>query len=418
VRADNEAALQMNSDGFTPERSTKTLRKDAMRFMNRQRSTGGSRLPRSATATVGVALISLLAACGSIGGSSEPSAADPQETETLEITDELIEAAQEEGSVLVRYGMPADTMDGVATAFYEEYGITVASDRKVGVVATDQFRQESRADNHVVDVMWNVDPPGAVELAEEGFLQRYTIDNIDEFLPPEANLGENAAYVTQWLDVVIQYNPALISTEEAERKFKTWRGLLDPDLANGMIGMNEPAGGSLPFGTYVTWYQDEEYGREFLEELAAQKPRLYPGSAPGREALAAGEIAVYIPNWEEIAMLNFLEGDGTRWTYPDVIPSIAAGFAALSANAPHPNAARLFVAWMLSEEGAQALMNLNARPTRLDVEDSRPAIAELRKTDWWEPMPEDRLRVVDLDHWIENYEELMPDMRQVLGWSE
>jgi ABC-type Fe3+ transport system substrate-binding protein len=253
-------------------------------------------------------------------------------------------------------------------------------------------------------------------LAKEGHLQRFTLPNEDEILPPEAELGDHAAYVTYWYDVVIQYNPKLISAEEAEKKFATWRGLLDDDLAGGKIGMNEPAGGSIPYGTYQTWYQDEDYGKKFLQDLAAQKPKLYAGSAPGREALAAGEISVYIPNWEDIAMLNREQGDKTQWTYPDVIPSIPAAFAALSADAPHPNAARLFTAWMFSEDGAQALQDLQARPTRLGVEDDRSALGELEKTDWWEPMPEDRLRIPDMDYWVKNYDTLMPDMRKVLGW--
>jgi iron(III) transport system substrate-binding protein len=363
----------------------------------------------------GLAVASLVVACGSGGGSST-SNSDAQEVETIEITEELIAAAKEEGRLLVRNGTPATTMSGLAEAFEKQYGITVQSDRKVGVVGTDQFRQEEQANNHVVDVMWNVDPPGAIDLAEEGYLQRFTLPDAEEILPPEAELGDHAAYVTYWYDVVIQYNPSLISPEEADKKFSTWRGLLDPDLAGGKIGMNEPAGGSIPFGTYLMWYQHEDYGREFLEDLAAQKPRLYPGSAPGREALAAGEIAVYIPNWEDIAMLNFMSGDKTQWTYPEVTPAIPAAFAAISANAPNPNAARLFTAWMFSEDGAQALIDLQGRPTRLGMEDTRTAIDLLEKTDWWEPMPEEILEIPDMDYWIENYDELMPDMREVLGW--
>lgn len=367
---------------------------------------------------LGVAVLvaaSLVVSCGS-GGETTAASGTAQKVETIAINDKLIKAAQGEGSLLVRNGTPAGTMAGIAAAFKKQYGITVESDRKVGVVGTEQFRMEEQAGKHVVDVMWNVDPPGAIDLADEGHLQRFTLPDADKILPPEAELGNHAAYVTYWYDVVIQYNPSLISSAEAEKKFSTWRGLLDPDLADGKIGMNEPAGGSIPFATYLMWYQDKTYGRKFLEELAAQKPRLYPGSAPGREALAAGEIAVYIPNWEDIAMLNYMKGDKTRWTYPEVTPAIPAAFAALSAKAPHPNAARLFTAWMFSEDGAQAFMDLQGRPTRLGMKDTRSAIDKLSKTTWWKPMPENIRRVPDMDYWIKNYDKVMPDMRKVLGW--
>lgn len=363
-----------------------------------------------------LAVLAMTASCGLLFRGGADQAARAQQVEIVQITDKLIEAAQREGTVVVRNGTPASTMDGIAEAFERQYGIEVENDRKVGVVGTDQFRQEERAGNHVIDVMWNVDPPGAIELADEGLLQRYTLSNIDKILPPEARLGDNVAYVTYWYDVVIQYNPELIPTEVAEEKFKTWRGLLDPDLAGGKIGMNEPAGGSIPFGTYLMWYQDPNYGRQFLVDLAKQKPRVYPGSAPGREALAAGEIAVYIPGWEDVAMLEFQNGSRTQWTYPEVAPSIPAAFVGISANAPHPNAARLFTAWMFSEDGAQAFINLQGRPTRLGVPDTRPALDELRETDWWRPYPKEILRVPDQDYWNENYARLVADMRSVLGW--
>ncbi len=371
---------------------------------------------RTLLGVAGLGAASLVVSCGS-GGKTTTALGTSQKVETIAINDKLIKAAQGEGSLLVRNGTPADTMAGIAAAFKKQYGIAVESDRKVGVVGTDQFRTEEQAGKHVVDVMWNVDPPGAISLADAGHLQRFTLPDADKILPPEAELGNHAAYVTYWYDVVIQYNPSLISADEAEKKFSTWRGLLDPDLAGGKIGMNEPAGGAIPFGTYLMWYQDKTYGRKFLEELAAQKPRLYPGSAPGREALAAGEIAVYIPNWEDIAMLNYMKGDKTQWTYPEVTPAIPAAFAALSANAPHPNAARLFTAWMLSEEGAQAIIDMQGRPTRLGMKDTRSAVAKLSTTSWWKPMPENIRRIPDMDYWIKNFDTLMPDMRKVLGWK-
>lgn len=390
---------------------------------------GGGRATRALAAVAALALVA--AACG--GGSDAPAAApqpsapqpaspapapeEASDVELIEITPELIAAAQAEGSLLVRSSVPAGTMDGIARAFQEQYGIVVENDRAVGVVGVDKFRQEERAGQHVVDVMWNVDPPGLLSLYEEGFLTRFTTVDADTALPEEAFLGGGVGYVTYWYDVVISYNPSLIPHEVAKEKFSTWEGLLDADLAGGLIGMNEPAGGSIPYGTYLMFLRLPQYGEEFLEKLAAQEPRLYPGSAPGREDLAAGAIAVYIPNWEDIAMLNFVNGDQTAWTYPEITPAIPAAFVSFSANAPSPNAARLFSAWMLSEDGAAAFRGLQARPTRLDSPDTRSALDLLRQTDWWEPFPQDRFWVPDREDWDSNYAELMPEMRRILGWD-
>ena len=89
---------------------------------------------------------------------------------------------------------------------------------------------------------------------------------------------------------MISYNPALIQDDRAKELFKTWNGLLDPSLV-GKIGINEPAGGGVAFALFLMFYRLPQYGPAFVDKLAAQKPRLYPGSAPGREDLSSGAIS-------------------------------------------------------------------------------------------------------------------------------
>lgn len=165
------------------------------------------------------------------------------------------------------------------------------------------------------------------------------------------------------------------------------------------------------------FYQLPKYGRDFLVKLAAQKPRLYPGSAPGREDLAAGAISVFIPNWEQIGMELFMSGDKTRWTYPEVAPTFPNDLLAINKNAPHPNAARLWVAWLLSTDGANAIENTGSVSTVSGIPDNRVAVPKLERTDWWKPYPEKIDWVPDRTYWDDNYAKLLPDMRQVLGWQ-
>src|SRR3546814_11200532 len=68
--------------------------------------------------------------------------------------------------------------------------------------------------------------------------------------------------------------------------------------------MNEPAGGGVPFATYLMFLRSPDYGQDFLAKLAAQEPRLYTCSAPVREDLSAGPFLVLIPTWVSIAMIQ------------------------------------------------------------------------------------------------------------------
>ncbi len=341
--------------------------------------------------------------------------AQAQSVETVDITPRLIEAARKEGTLLVRYSSPVDEMTEMAKAFTARFGIKVQLDRKVGVLGTQQFLTEERARQHVMDVNYSADPAGMRDLAEDGLYLRYTLADLDKKLDKGTYLP-GIAYSPKWTEIMISYNPSHIPHAEAKELFKTWNGLLNPKL-KGKIGINEPAGGGVPFATFLMFYRKPEYGPKFLERLAAQAPRLYPGSAPGREDLAAGAISVFIPNWESVAMIEFMKGDKTAWTYPEIAPAFTNTYLAISKNAPRPNAARLFCAWFFTPEGVKAIHAVQAKPTLKGVVDERTAVPKLKQTGWWQPYPERIRWVPDMDDWDNNYDKLMPEMRRILGWK-
>lgn len=335
--------------------------------------------------------------------------------EVIEITPALISQAQKEGRLLLRHTAQLDEVNGMTSAFEARFGVKVQLDRKVGVVATQTFATEERAGQHLMDVNFGADPAGLQELAEEGLYLRFTLPDLASKLDPGAYIP-GLGYCPRWSDIVLSYNPGLIPHDQAKAMFKTWNGLLDPSLV-GKIGINEPAGGGVAFALFLMFYRLPQYGAAFLDKLAAQKPRLYPGSAPAREDLSAGAISVFIPNWEAVSMVQFMKGDKTAWLCPEIIPSFANSHMSISAKAPHPAAARLFVAWVFSPEGAKAVAANQNRPTLKNIPDERSAIAKLRETSWWAPIPEGGHWVPDEKDWEDNYAELMPDMRRRLGWT-
>ena len=334
--------------------------------------------------------------------------------EQVRITDDLIAQAKKEGTVVVRYSSPVDEMTQMARGFEQAFGIKVQMDRKVGVLGNQAFATEERAGQHVMDVNYCADPAGMTDLADEGLYQRYSLPDAIPLLD-RGTYVPDLGFCPKWTEIIISYNPTAIPHAQARAMFKTWHGLLDPSL-KGRIGLNEPAGGGVPLATYMMFYRLPQYGRGFVEKLAAQQPRLYPGSAQGREDLAAGAISVFVPNWESIAMLTFLAGDRTAWTYPEIAPAFPNTFLCFSSKAPHPAAARLFSAWFFTPQGARTMELAQARPTLKGLSDNRTAVPELQKTEWWRPYPTEIRWIPDVDDWIKNSDELIPDMRKALGW--
>jgi iron(III) transport system substrate-binding protein len=285
----------------------------------------------------------------------------------------------------------------------------------VAALGTQQFLTEERAGKHIVDVWWTTDLTGIGTSKKEGFLLNYTYPDLKKNFVDGA-YDEGWAYAMWGIKVVIQYNPQLIPHAEAKRLLKTWRGLLDPSL-KGKIGMTEPGGGGIAFVTYMMFYLRPEYGRDFLVSLAAQNPRLYPGSGPGREDLAAGAISVFLPNWEEVAFQMFTKGERTAWTYPEISPDYCNDFVVISKNAPHPNAGRLFAQYLTTPEGMQVLQSVGGFPAIKGAKDTREAIVKLKQTDWWKPFPTEIGWIPNKQYQEENFQRLVKDMREILGWK-
>jgi iron(III) transport system substrate-binding protein len=359
-------------------------------------------------------VLRLAASAAAIGAGLRAGHAADSDVETIDVTPALISAAQKEGRLVVRHSAPVDEMNTMAEMFQKRFNITVQADRKVGVLGTQQFATEERAGRHIMDVNYSADPAGISDLAQQGLYLRFTLPDLGNKLDKAAYLP-NLGYCPKWTEVIISYNPTAIPHDGARELFKTWNGLLDPSLT-GKIGLNEPAGGGVPFVTYLMFYRHPQYGKDFLTRLAAQRPRIYPGSAQGREDLAAGAISVFVPNWESIAMIGVLRGDRTAWTYPEIAPAFANTYLCIAKNAPHPNASRLFTAWFFTPEGAAVMQQTQSRPTLKNIPDNRTAIAELQKTGWWRPYPESIRWIPDADDWINNSDSLIPEMRSALGW--
>lgn len=149
----------------------------------------------------------------------------------------------------------------------------------------------------------------------------------------------------------LTYNPSFVSPDE----ITSYEDLLDPKWAN-KIGLLDPtvAGTGQAAITYL--YATPGLGKDFIQKLFAQKPVLsrddhqlvdwvvqgvYPLELSGSQTQAASFAAQGIP-------VHFLGAENMKeggWT------SSGAGAVAVLAQPPHPNATRVYLDYLLSEEG-------------------------------------------------------------------
>jgi len=249
-------------------------------------------------------------------------------------------AAKKEGKVVVYSGAsPASTPQAIAL-FEQKYGIPVEIIIGRGGEIRERARTELGAGRSIGDVVLNGVTTSS-EQAVAGDFQTYgALPRAGQLVAPFTNDGIlMPIYTTSW---GILINTSLVAKADepgswADLTDQKWRGKLLSD--NPM----SPGGGQ---STYAVFF--EKFGKPFLEKLTAQKPDLSNQYTNAQQRVARGEFSVYFPfivseifNLQGLPVKGILPSEGKTYSYQA---------ASIMKNAPHPNAARLFIDFLLSDE--------------------------------------------------------------------
>ncbi len=276
------------------------------------------------------------------------------------LADPRLDQARKEGEVVWYTAMNVPDTDALRKPFVERYPfLTLTVLRATGEKVRTRILTEARAKRFSWDIVsFNLLDMDA--LAAEGLLAAYQSPEAASGYAPGAVDPQGrwaAIYVRQY---VIGYNTRQVKPDEAPR---SWSDLLAPRWA-GKIALDE---------SDVEWYAAmlDYWGRDkavgYMRALSRQKPQQRRGHSLLTRLLVAGEFPLALVHAAEIEKEK-QEGAPVEWvrTLDPVVTSPSQ--VAISARAPHPAAARLFVDFLLSSEG-QALIKSRGRvPARMGVD--------------------------------------------------
>jgi iron(III) transport system substrate-binding protein len=333
--------------------------------------------------TLGSLALSLLLLA--LGNDSASAQADP--------TAKLVEGAKKEGNLSWYTSMNVNESKPLADDFEKQYPfIKVELFRSSGEKIQNRVTTETRAGR------WNFDVAGLSEigtLIEHKLIAPYYSPEakgyIKEFKDPQGRW--NAVYINYY---VPGYNIRQVAEKDAPKR---WEDFLDPRWKD-KISIDQEE-----YPWYVTllaaW--GKEKTNKYMSALAKQNIQWRKGHALIAQLMGAGEFPLAIVYAHRVES-DKKKGAPLEWvnTVDPIVVSVHS--VGLSAKPSHPNAARLFIDFILAKNSQEKIRSFNRVPARADVEPPSPKMDQSRL----------KLRVVPHDT-ATRYNEYVKDFRSIFG---
>ena len=271
----------------------------------------------------------------------------------------LIEAAKKEGTFeIIATWRPAEAK-AIFGAFREAYPfVKVEQTMMAGAVGFERLRAEFASGRRTTDLI----NTSIIDLEKAGMVQPWK-DWFEVF--PKTKKKTVHSSLTSALEPGGTY--ALVYRSDLVPKDLqplTYAKLKDPRL-RGKLGVN--------IRQYYFWdamypkWSEEEIMRYVKTVIVPQQPRLYNGSGDGWEMLVRGEVwANPVSNTHQYFSRYQPKGVKNIAVAPDVAGVESGKPVALLKDAPHPNAAKLFLHWITSDPGQAALYEHRGRGNPYD----------------------------------------------------
>ena len=300
----------------------------------------------------------------------------------------LIASATAEGAVAYWDAViTPETNDELASKFRQFYGLPASFAVKYTLSATlnlvTRVEQEVGSGNVTIDVASLASPPWINSLVTGGHVMRYdSPEHVHYARAIAAGMGRAGYFVPNGAYCFV---PAW-NTETLDFKGTSWRDVLGAVPA-GRISTNDAPNSATGLLSYMGLRQN--LGIEFFRELAKIRPRFIVRSEQTAEALVTGQDLMAFGGSPGRLLQSNEKGANLKFLLPkEGIVLLGAGTFIL-AKAPHPNAAKLWIDFTLSEAGQTILSRrealISARSGfKSPLPDYAPAIDELTvmPVDW------------------------------------
>jgi putative spermidine/putrescine transport system substrate-binding protein len=334
------------------------------------------KMARAGMMLVAGVVLSSMAACG--GGADATTSASgtgkagdwstAQSVKAGGSMDSLIAAAKKEGTLnLIAVPRTWANYGAIIDGFAAKYGITINSENPDGS-SGDEINaiKSTKGQSSAPDVV-DVGNSYALSGAQEGLYAPYQVSTWNDI--PAAQKDPGGLWYSDYGGYVsIGCNTAKVGT--CPTTFKD----LDNPAYKGMVSLNgDPTSANSAFN--AVWAaalanggsaSDIQPGLDFFAKLNSEG--IFNKTQVTDATVASGETPIVL-DWDylNVANADAVKSQGITWKTSDPSDGLVSSYyaQAVSINAPHPAAARLWEEYLYSDEGQNLWLKGSARPIRL-----------------------------------------------------
>jgi ABC-type Fe3+ transport system substrate-binding protein len=308
-----------------------------------------------------------------------------------ETMDELYAKAKAEGTVVFYSGGPVAPYERFAKDFEQRFpGLKVAITGGFSNVLNERINAQLRGHKLEVDMAFFQTAQDFVAWKQQGVLLNFKPEGYAH-IAPEFRDPDGAFTVTKVNAIFYAYNTKLVAASDVPRSALDF---LKPQFAGKLITCY-PADDDATLYLFHTIVQ--KYGWSYVDRYIANKPNFVQGHLNVARSVASGQD---IATFDGTSTVDALAKGGapvaTVFSADDPTPlfTLTAG---IFKDAPHPNAAKLFLTWYMAKEqqsrigvfsartdvppphGLKPLLSYNIANGYRDFVSNAPQLAELRK---------------------------------------
>jgi len=313
-----------------------------------------------------VLVAALVGASAGAFGAAAPAAGDAEWNKT-------VAAAKKEAKIVIIGPSGSDVRDAYTLGFQKKYPeIEVDFSGMRGAEVAPKLLAELKANQYLTDiavagtttVLVSLVPANAV-VPLQPYLAGPEAGDVSKWRDRKHHFSDSTEkynlYFGSRVQVAFVYNTELTPPATMKSKIKTWHDLLSPEW-KGKIAVLDPrqAGAGLDLSTY--WYTNEkrDLGKEFIRKLfttqdvfvSREEQQMLDFVARGRYMIAIGPSVTLtfqlLSKGLPLALFGSaaLQGGG--------FVTASNGTISVVRNAPHQNAVKVYIDYLLSREGQTA----------------------------------------------------------------